>query len=157
MAFSSNSSLRCLRSACALFATLFLASGCHSFNQDWKKAAPQSATTNDLGGRWQGVWMSESSGHTDKLRCLITCGEDGKYQARFHAKYHTIVSFGYTVPLNLEPGTATASNTWKFSGVADLGWAAGGIYHYEGHADSTNFFSNYSSKYDHGVFNMTRP
>ncbi|MDB6067462.1 MAG: hypothetical protein JWR26_3670 [Pedosphaera sp.] len=149
-----NQSMRRMATVCFLLTILFLAGGCHTFNQDWKNAALQPATTNDLGGRWQGVWISESSGHTDKLRCVITHKDDGTYQARFHAKYHTIVSFGYTAPLNVEPAIA---NTYKFSGAADLGWAAGGIYHYEGHADPTNFFSNYTSKYDHGVFKMTRP
>ena len=39
----------------------------------------------------------------------------------------------------------------------NLGWLAGGVYHYEGRADATNFFSTYTSKYDHGTFQMTRP
>ena len=38
-----------------------------------------------------------------------------------------------------------------------LGFLAGGVYHYEGHADATNYFSTYSCKYDHGTFQMSRP
>jgi hypothetical protein len=64
-----------------------------------------------------------------------------------------MLSFGYTVPLQVEPAT----NGFKFSGQANLHWYAGGIYKYEGHADATNFFSTYSCKYDHGTFQMTRP
>jgi len=31
------------------------------------------------------------------------------------------------------------------------------VYHYDGHADTTNFFATYTSKYDHGTFQMVRP
>ncbi len=34
---------------------------------------------------------------------------------------------------------------------------SGGVYHYDGDATPTNFFSTYKSKYDHGTFQMTRP
>ena len=35
--------------------------------------------------------------------------------------------------------------------------SAGGLYTYKGRATATNFFSTYSCKYDHGIFEMTRP
>jgi len=131
---------------------LFLAGGCTTFDHDWKKAGGQ-APTDDLQGRWQGVWASEADGHTDKLRCVVTKNEDGTYRARFHAKYRKVLSFGYTVPLKVEQ----AAGAYKFRGEADLGWLAGGEYYYEGHADRTNFFSTYKCKYDHGTFQMSRP
>ncbi|MDB6125170.1 MAG: hypothetical protein JWQ71_4163 [Pedosphaera sp.] len=132
---------------------LFLATGCHTFNHQWKQAARQPAPPDDLSGRWQGTWKSEPSGHTDQLRCLITRQSDGLYQARFKAKYHTVLTFGYTIPLQVQSG----KGEYKFNGKADLGWLAGGLYHYEGHANPTNYFSTYTSKYDHGIFQMTRP
>lgn len=135
-----------------LLLAIFLAGGCTTFDHDWKKTARQ-APSDDLQGRWQGTWASEADGHTDKLRCVITKKEDGTYRARFHAKYRKVLSFGYTVPLNV----GQTAGAFKFSGEADLGWLAGGVYHYEGHADRTNFFSTYSCKYDHGTFQMTRP
>jgi hypothetical protein len=131
---------------------LFFTGGCTTFNHAWNEAAKQP-TSNDLQGRWQGVWVSEATHHTDKLRCIITKKDDHTYRARFHAKYHTVLSFGYTVSLNVTPAT----NGFMFNGQADLGWYAGGVYHYEGHADATNFFSKYSCKYDHGTFQMSRP
>jgi hypothetical protein len=136
-----------------LLAVLLLVSGCHSFNHEWKKAAQQAALPNDIEGRWQGIWKSDASGHTDQLRCIITKTGDGDYKARFHAKYHRVMSFGYTVPLKVQ----STDGEFKFSGDANLGWMAGGKYHYEGHANSTNFFSTYKSKYDHGIFQMGRP
>jgi hypothetical protein len=139
--------------ATVLFAPfLLLTAGCNTFNHEWNEAAKRPPA-NDLQGRWQGVWVSDASHHTDQLRCVITKRDDGTYRARFHAKYHTVLSFGYTVNLNVVPAT----NGVAFSGEADLGWYAGGMYHYEGHADATNYFSKYSCKYDHGTFQMGRP
>lgn len=136
-----------------LLAIPVLAAGCSSFNREWKKAGEQAAPTDDMAGRWQGTWKSEASGHTDELRCIVTKGDSGYYQAQFHAKYHGILSFGYTVPLKVEK----TNDSFQFSGEADLGSMAGGMYQYQGHADPTNFFSNYSSKDDHGTFQMSRP
>jgi hypothetical protein len=131
---------------------LLCAGGCTSFDHDWHKAT-SSSSPDDLQGRWQGTWLSDVNGHNGELRCLITKTSDGFYRARFHARYQRVLSFGYTVPLKAEPVT----NGFKFSGDADLGWLKGGIYHYEGNATATNFFSTYGCKYDHGTFQMSRP
>jgi len=139
--------------ACALWAVVLAGGGCSSFNRDWKAAA--IAPADGLEGRWEGRWRSEASGHNDALRCLITHAGSSNYVARFHAKFRAVfrVSFGYTVPLAVEKKT----NEFLFEGSADLGSLAGGRYTYTGRATTTNFFSSYDSKYDHGVFEMTRP
>ncbi len=128
-----------------------LSSGC-SFNRAWNAAATTPVPANDLQGRWQGTWVSEANAHSGKLRCLVTRLEDGKYQARYHAKYRKILGFGYTAVID----ATQTEGSFKFTGEADLGWA-GGVYHYEGKANSTDFFSTYQSKYDHGMFQMSRP
>ena len=46
---------------------------------------------------------------------------------------------------------------YRFEGQADLGSLAGGLYHYEGYATLTNFYSTYRAQYDFGTFQMTRP
>jgi hypothetical protein len=130
-----------------------LTGGCTSFDHDWEKSARQNPVPDDLQGRWQGTWVSEVNGHTDTLRCVITKKEDGIYSARFLARYHKVLSFGYTVPLKVRAD----NNEFRFSGDANLGWLKGGVYHYEGHAGATNYFSTYSCKYDHGTFQMGRP
>lgn len=127
--------------------------GCTSFDHDWQKAAQQFPLPDDLQGRWLGTWQSEVNSHNGILRCVVTKKEDGVYKARFHARYQRVLSFGYTVPLKAQATT----NGFTFSGDANLGWLKGGVYHYEGHANATNFFSTYSCKYDHGTFQMTRP
>ena len=63
------------------------------------------------------------------------------------------VTFNYTVPLKV----LKTNDVFNFTGDADLGSLAGGLYHYDGQAAGTNFFSTYSCKYDHGTFQMTRP
>src|SRR5882672_8501683 len=130
---------------------VLIGASCSSFNREWRKVGRNAVAPSGLEGRWEGEWISEVNGHHGRLRCIVNRDED-VYRARFHAKYRKILSFGYTVPLKAEP----TENGYKFRGEADLGSLAGGIYHYEGHADGTNFFSTYSSKYDHGTFEMQR-
>ncbi|MDB6057009.1 MAG: hypothetical protein JWO95_853 [Verrucomicrobiales bacterium] len=132
---------------------LFLtASGCSSFHKNWRAAALQTPT-DDISGRWTGTWKSDSNGHNDKLRCIISKIDEQHYSAQFHAKYKKILSFSYTVSLI---ATNDASGRHNFKGEADLGKLAGGRYTYEGFATPTNFFSRYNSKYDHGIFELSR-
>ena len=131
----------------------FISGGCTSFDHDWQKSARDNPAPSDLQGRWTGTWVSEVNGHTDSLRCVVTKKEDGNYKARFLARYHKILSFGYTVTLKVQ----TTNNKFTFSGDANLGWLKGGLYHYEGHATTTNYSSTYRCKYDHGTFQMGRP
>jgi hypothetical protein len=133
---------------------LLLGGGCSSFHHEWKVAASKSAPLGGIEGRWQGSWHSDVNNHSGRLRCLLSEAGGNTYRARFHAKYMKILSFGYTVILTAEP---SKTNGFTFSGEANLGRLAGGVYHYEGHADGTNFFSTYSCKYDHGTFQMARP
>lgn len=132
---------------------LCLTEGCSSFSHAWAKAAVQTASTNSVLGRWAGTWSSDANGHHGELRCIVSARKDGTYNARFHAVYRKVLGFGYTALLK---GVETNS-AFEFSGQANLGWWAGGVYHYEGRVEGTNFFSTYRCKYDHGTFEMTRP
>lgn len=138
-----------------LLLLLLGATGCSSFPRDWKSAASPPAPTNSIEGRWEGSWRSDVNGHTGSLRCLISRGTNDTYSARFHAKYKKLIrfTFGYTVPLTVTP----REGQFHFSGAADLGGLAGGLYTYQGRATPTNFLSTYSSKYDRGIFEMSRP
>jgi len=127
--------------------------GCSTFNRDWKKAAQQPVPSGSIEGRWEGRWLSGVNGHTGRLRCLLSRETDSRFQARFRATYWKVYRFSYTVSLQFEQRDAA----WQFTGDEDLGKLAGGIYHYEGQATPTNFFSTYRSKYDHGTFQMQRP
>src|SRR5579864_8727725 len=99
----------------ALLTALLLAGGCSSFDHDWAKAAKQPPPADDMLGRWQGVWVSEVTGHKNELRCVVTPQKDGIYRARFHAKYKKgwlTVTFGYPVLLNVQK----TGDTFKFTG-----------------------------------------
>ena len=132
---------------------LALMCGCSSFDRDWKAAAsskPQSAT--DMTGRWQGTWASDANGHNGGLRCLITRTGDNAYHARYAATYWSIFHFGYDMDLVAEQEVDAV----HFKGEADLGSMAGGVYHYDGHANAADFTATYQSEADHGRFTMKR-
>lgn len=139
----------------AFVAAAVTLTGCSTFNYEWRQAAHKPAPTDDIAGRWEGRWISEANGHTDKLRALITKVDTNRYDVKFHAAYKKWITvyFGYTVRMETRPST----NGVSFHGSENLGVLAGGVYTYEGHADSTNFFSTYDSKYDRGTFEMKRP
>jgi hypothetical protein len=135
-----------------LLALIILTSaGCSSFHRDWRKAKQTPAI--GIAGRWQGTWQSDSPKHHGRLRCLLTRIDEQKYEARFHAKYRNIFSFGYTA---LFTGR-NENGVFVCAGEADLGKLAGGIYRYDAQISPTNFFSTYKSKYDNGIFQLQRP
>ncbi len=133
-----------------LAVAIFVCTGCSSFNRDWRKMPPE--VSSYIEGRWEGTWQSDSPGHAGRLRCLLTKVEEGKYEAKFHAKYKKVLGFGYTAILDGN----TEAELFKFSGEADLGKLAGGIYRYDGKISPTNFFSTYKSKYDNGTLTLRR-
>ena len=136
------------------FSLLWLvAAGCSTFNHDWMQAAAQPMPADNIGGRWEGSWQSEVNGHAGRLRCLVTKHARGQYEARFHANYFKILTFGYTVTLQAQE----TAGTIQLKGEADLGRFAGGKYTYEGQATPTNFVSTYRADGDHGTFHMKRP
>ncbi|MNC88362.1 hypothetical protein D3C83_41680 [compost metagenome] len=99
--------------------------------------------------------MSAVNGHTGRLRCvLIRSGDNtNNYTAHFRATYWKIFRYSYKAEFPFE----LSGSEWHFRGDENLGWLAGGVYHYEGQVSATNFSSTYRSKYDHGTFEMRRP
>ena len=82
----------------------------------------------------------------------MTKEDEHRYEARFHAKYRKVLSFGYDVDLQGNWSKAT----FVCSGEADLGKLSGGVYKYAAGISETNFLSTYDSKYDRGIFQMHR-
>jgi hypothetical protein len=126
--------------------------GCSSFERDWKAAAAIPSPPG-LAGRWEGSWRSTASGHSGELRCLMTAVGGDHYQARYRARWGCCFKFEYTVPLQVE----AKGQLFRFQGTADLGWLAGGLYRYDGEAGAARLLSTYSSRRDHGEFEMARP
>ncbi|HVY71864.1 MAG TPA: hypothetical protein VHH73_18170 [Verrucomicrobiae bacterium] len=127
--------------------------GCSSFHKEWRTAAKQPTPADEMTGRWQGMWHSDENGHQGKLKCVVSRVDDTHYRATYYATYKSILHFGYTASLQVEK----KGTEFVFKGDADLGSLAGGVYTYEGRANPTNFFSTYSSKYDHGTYQLKRP
>ncbi len=142
-----------MRLISGLVLLLCVCAGCCSFNREWNRVARQPRWTNEMAGRWTGEWRSERNGHHGKLQCIITPHASEAYMARFHARFWKIFTATYLVPLN----ATNMNGEYKFSGSANLGGLGGGTYSYEGVATATRFHSTYQSKYDHGIFEMTRP
>jgi len=144
------------KSACvalAAAASLWLA-GCSSFHREWRAALKDSAPASaGLAGAWEGRWVSKASGHSGRLRCLVTPAEGGGFDAFYHAKWKGILSGSYRIPLAAE---AQPDGSIRFSGSADLGKLYGGVYRAQGVASGQSFHADYSSRYDQGVFQMTR-
>jgi len=142
----------------AVFVALLtvLVSGCSTFNYEWRQAAKKPVPGDNITGAWEGRWVSKANSHNDRLRALITQVDTNHYDVKFHAAYKKwiTVHFGYTVRMEAKPVT---NGVVAFRGSEDLGALAGGVYMYEGHANPTNSFSTYKSKYDRGTFQMTRP
>lgn len=126
--------------------------GCGTFHREWKAAAKSDGPRQGVMGSWDGEWRSQVNGHNGRLRCLVRPGEDGRPVAWFRANYMRILSFESSVTLDVVPSV----DGQEFSGEADLGKMAGGLYHYKGLANGTNFFSTYQCERDHGVFEMRR-
>jgi hypothetical protein len=128
--------------------------GCSTFNREWKAAAVEPIPADTVAGRWEGLWLSDVNGHDGRLRCLVTRAGDKQYQAHYRATYWKCFRFSYRATMQIEKAPGDDAHT--FQGEADLGWWGGGVYRYEGRITSTNFFSTYRSKYDHGTFRMKR-
>jgi hypothetical protein len=144
--FFARSGWFALLALCALTFT-----GCSSFSRDWRAAGKASNPTDSIEGRWEGNWLSDANGHNGRLRCLMTKTSDGKYEARFHAKYMKIMGFKSTAMFDVkQEGT-----NYTFTGDADLGIF--GLYHYDGKATPAKFETDYRCSYDHGTFKMSRP
>ena len=137
-----------------LLGAMLLFGGCSSFNRDWRKAAGQSF--EGMEGRWIGRWQSDYNQHNGVLRCLITKREGEIYHTRFHAKYKLsfiTVSYPYDMDMTLTP----QGDTFIFTGQADLGKLAGGLYHYDGNGTVRRIDINYRADKDHGTFQLERP
>ena len=137
-----------------LLLSVILAGGCSSFDREWKSAANAPNGSTDMSGRWHGAWVSQTDGHTGNLLCVITEPSENRYRAHFKATYWKFFVFEYVLNLDASP---PANGSVPFAGKENLGWLAGGDYHYDGSANASYFQCRYSSKYDFGTFTIKRP
>jgi hypothetical protein len=136
----------------ALVALLLVLGGCSHFDKDFE-IEKATARPGGITGAWTGTWQSEANGHHGGLRAIIAVTAPNVYSIHYHATYGDVFTFEYTMNMN----TKTENGQTTFQGEADLGWLAGGVYKFDGHATPTEFFSSYSAEKDHGTYTMKRP
>src|SRR5690349_5499570 len=89
-------------------ALLFLAAlslvGCSKFERDWRTPSVQELSSGGdrMLGRWKGSWKSEASGHSGKLRCVVTPVDQNSRRAEFKAAFAVLLKFEYTLDLAAE-------------------------------------------------------
>ncbi len=139
--------------ALALFAMMLVLTGCSTFDRDYQAALKQSVRAGSPEGPWTGRWTSDKMGHTGELRAIVVKDIDDTYTARFKARFWKCFTYTSTAALTMEP----KGDAFHFDGSAQLGWLAGGEYHYEGRVTPKFFFSEYRCHWDNGTFYMERP
>ncbi len=143
----------------------FLLGGCSSFESSWQQALERSATpqpTADvIAPAWIGSWHSEPSGHEGPLRCVVSAVTDKDGQAirddagaRYAFHFHALWGLNFPAEYTIEMSVRKEDGRVTFTGEQDLGPLAGGVYRCEGHIKGGQFRATYTSKHDHGTFEM---
>ncbi len=124
-----------------------------SFHRAWKKAA--NTPSDDVNGRWQGTWSSDTNGHHGRLRCVVTPPETpgGPHQFFYHATWMRVLSGAYKAGHQVQ---AAGRGRWNFSGEHQMPNWAGGLYRYEGTIENDQFQAKYRCKIDRGTYRLTR-
>ncbi len=135
-------------------ASLLLLAGCGTtFHRDWDDVPPSSGP---LEGAWEGIWLSDDSGHTGSLRCIISREADRGLESRYFATYGWFIFwFGFEMTI---PTTVVADGPGlllRGSAVLDS-WIGGGLYEYEARIDGSEYVASYRSSFDRGIFRMKR-
>jgi hypothetical protein len=144
--------LQILVRALSIALLIIATSGCSTvYNQKWNKAAKNPDPSSMINGRWQGKWLSDRNQHTGKLRCIVTQKQANLYDFHYWATW-SIFAGAYHVEFAIQE----TNNTAHFAGSKDLGKLAGGLYQYEGNIEGDVFRASYDSKYDEGMFELSR-
>lgn len=129
-----------------------LAGNCPHFRRIWHEALARPQIEGSLAGAWAGEWFSQANGHHGSLRCVLQPLDQVHLRAWFHARYAKFLRVCYSVELRRTQSGSVA----HFKGEADLGALAGGVYSYEGDADSQKLQFTYKCRYDHGTFQLQK-
>ena len=140
-----------------LWCLLLLATvGCSSFDSTWDEHQGTEVQSDLLVGCWEGTWTSAVNQHTGSLRAVVKPLEENRYDIWYYSTYKLgflPLKFEYSMPVD----ATLDGDGLRFTGEADLGWLAGGVFHYDGECRDGRFTCDYRSESDHGVFEMTRP
>ncbi|MBE7497052.1 MAG: hypothetical protein HS117_19090 [Verrucomicrobiaceae bacterium] len=149
-----------LRFACLALVLTLLPSCGLSFRSAWK-AAPSGS---GVAGRWEGTWLSAASGHTGKLRAVISAPvpvlaaskkqpQAVSHQFFYHCTWRGILSAAFKTTHQV---VRQENGTFTFKGDHVMPKWVGGTYHYEGTIQGDEFKACYESGLDRGTFTMKR-
>lgn len=148
----STTRLRARRPLGVLLAA-FLATGCSSFPGDWEEGASRVPPAGDpLAGAWDGRWVSETTGHEGRLRCIAEPAADEEWLLRFRARWGGMFRFSYELPVE---ATTASDEVLRLAGEADLGWPYG-VYAFEAEVAGDRLRASYRTEGDQGTFSLTR-
>lgn len=139
----------CARTALGMLLVV-AATGCSSFNRDWKSTAATPGATG-MAGCWDGDWRSDANGHHGRLRAIATPIGPDQYRVRFRANYAGIFRFNYAMDMAVRRDRDGQSG---FEGEANLGlW---GVYRCAGTLGTNTLQARYDATHDQGVFRLNR-
>ena len=127
-----------------------LTANCRDFQEHWDRASGQGR--DEMGGRWEGEWISEATGHRGRLLCVVEPASASVWRMFFRAEYSKVFRACYATDFT----AARDGERWTFSGDSNLGALAGGAYTYDGSATIEELACKYRSARDHGEFRLKR-
>ncbi|MBX7211838.1 MAG: hypothetical protein K1X78_26265 [Verrucomicrobiaceae bacterium] len=139
-----------------LITVALLSSSCSvGFHREWSQAERRGTLSDGIEGRWEGHWKSDVTGHTGKLRCVVSpqLSRQGDRKFAYWATWGRLMSGSFTATHHVleSPGGT------HFSGTHRMPKWAGGVYTYVGTVVSGNFKATYHCAQDDGIFEMNRP
>ena len=147
-----------LRFALAALLLTLLSSCGLSFRSAWKSAP----TGNGVDGKWEGTWLSTASGHTGKLRAVVSSDPNTykmlapgstPYEFFYHCTWRGILSAAFKTTQQV---ARQKNGSYTFKGDHKMPNWVGGTYHYEGTIKGDDFNACYESGMDRGTFTMKR-
>ena len=129
-------------------------SGCSTiYQQKWKRAQRDAASTEGVTGAWEGRWRSDVNQHEGKLRCIVTKTAETDYDFHFWATWSV---FAGTYHVKAPDFVSENGGASHFKGSKNLGRLTGGVYTFSGDIDGDEFEARYESRIDQGIFSLKR-
>ncbi|QVL31498.1 hypothetical protein KIH39_22035 [Telmatocola sphagniphila] len=107
--------------------------------------------SNSLSGSWTGTWLSTDSGHKGPLKAELIDQGNGAYQAKFRGRFFAVIPFRYNVTLNV---VQQNGNQTTLAGSSRLPFF--GTFQYSAVSDGQSLNAEYTSRSDHGQFQLRR-
>jgi hypothetical protein len=131
---------------------LLLSSCGTAFQKPWQAAIAKPTPNNSIEGPWEGYWKSTVSGHTGRLRCLVSSEHAGQRDFYYHATWGHGLFRG-----SFKAAHAVSDKTGQTRFTASRDIDRHGFFQAEGYLTPTQFSATYQAAGDRGVFELKRP